>query len=216
MMVFKGDGVPGLWIRQWHSQPVFVSALGIVPLTANSVTVCSAFVIALAWTVVFILSSITISGLRKLVPHAGRLPFILLVTSTWVSLADIFLQTFLYEMRMTLDIYIPLIALNSLVIMLLEEKMLRMPVAATVKPALACSAAVVFIVLSVGLLREALASGYLLTDFTMLPLISMNLSLPVFPRDLTMSVFGTAAGAFIVIGCVMALVNYLYGCNTRG
>jgi len=199
----------GTGIRQLYEQPVFISALGIAPLAAKSLTVLSALVIGLVWSLVFLLSSVTVAALRKVVPHAARLPFILLITSTWISLADLLLQAWFYEMRAGLDIYLPLIALNSLAIMLLEEKMLRTPVTGVLKPALFHSSGVLIIVLSVGLLREVLTHGRLFTDAAMLHPALAEIIPPFLPRLFNLPLFGSAAGAFLVIGCVLALVNCL-------
>ncbi|MEX2353160.1 MAG: Rnf-Nqr domain containing protein [Gammaproteobacteria bacterium] len=183
-----------------QQHPACVSALGMGPVIAASTSLVYALTISLVFTGVLCLSAVTVSGFRKFIPHTYRLAFILPVTSMWVTVADLLLQAYAYEIRMGLDIYIPLIAMNSLVLMLLEKEALRVrPVPAAGMAGYAAAALVIITVLT-GTLRELLGQGSLLPES-----VGLSGDIQILPA---MSLFNTAAGGFIVLGCVIAIINY--------
>lgn len=180
--------------------PVCITALGLGPLVANSRTLLSALMISAAFMAVALLSVVTVSSIRKLIPLQLRWLLLLLISSTWVSVADILMQSYLYDMRVLLDIYIPLLAMNSLLLMVMERDALTMPVRAVAVSTLLVSALPVMICLACGMIREWLVYGGLFTDMT-------RLTGRIAPVPLSLPLFDTVAGAFIVAGCVLALVN---------
>lgn len=195
-------------LRTLHSHPACSAALGLCPLAAKSMTLLSAVTVSLMFAVILLLSLISVCSLRKLVSHNYRLVFILLVTSFWTTVVDLLSQACFYEMRITIDIYLPLIAMNSLLLMLLETRALREPVENIINAVAWSVPVVVVLLVSVGLLREVLTYGALFTDSTML-LPTMSLSVAMLPDSIVFPLFGSVAGGFIVLGCVLAMINLL-------
>jgi len=191
-----------------HGHPVCLSALGIAPIIAPGKTLLSALTISLVFASTLLLSALSVSTIRNLVPHAYRLIFILPITSLWVTIADLLLQAYVYEMHVTLDMYIPLIAMNSLVLMLLEQQALTDSVSDVIKTVMHGVAALLVVTLVTGAIREILVRGDLLTDMTQL---FGDVTMSVSPSALlTFPLFNSAAGGFIVVGCVIALINVAY------
>lgn len=195
--------------RTWRNHPVFVSALGMAPLAAKSATLLSALTIVATAAGVLLLSSLSVSMLRRAIPHAYRLAYILIITATWASVFDLLLQAFLYEIRMSLEIYIPLIAMNSLLLMLLEDGALQLSVPACVKGSLAASAVLFLVLVPTGFVREVLTQGALLTDAYLLFPSASERPVPMFPESAGLALFDSAAGALLVLGCMLALINLL-------
>lgn len=194
-------------ITYLHAHPVCLSALGMAPLIAQSRTLLSAFTIGITFSTVLLLSAISVSLIRNLIPQQYRLAFILPVASVWVTVADLLLQAFVYEIRINLAIYIPLIAMNSFVLMLLEANALRTSVLPVIKLVLHSAVGVLFVSLLTGGIREILTRGVLLTDISLLlPMLAE----PANTVFLTLPLFNTAAGGFIILGCVIAMINLLY------
>jgi electron transport complex protein RnfE len=197
------------WTGVLSEHPVFVSALGVAPLAASSSTLLSALTIGVTAAGVFLLSSLTVSALRRFIPRDYRLAYILVISATWVTVADLLLLAFLYEMRISLDIYIPLIAMNSLLLMLLEDGALRLSVPAAAGKTFAASATVFLVLVLTGLIRELLTHGALMTDARLIFPSAPAPFVTLFPESAGFALFDAAAGALIVLGCVLALLNFL-------
>lgn len=180
--------------------PARVSALGIIPLVAASSTLASSVLTACAFLIVLLVSSVTLSLPRNLIPHPVRLVYILLVTATWVTVLDWLLQVYLYELRMQLDIYLPLMALNSLLLMVMEKDALTMTIRPLAGKIMKLAALPVGTCVANGLIREWLVSGHL----------AINLQAGITHHSIypvSLPLFATATGAFLVTGCVLALAN---------
>lgn len=178
--------------------PVFTVALGLGPLLAGSTTLTSAVMLGSGFMLVLLFSSVTLSVIRNLVPHQFRLVFILMITSVWVSILDMLLQAHLYQLRAMVDIYVPLLAMNSLVLLVLEqEALIHTPVRMLRKSMIVAGLPVLLCILT-GLLRELLVSGTVHISITSINHAGNTaLSLPL---------FDSIAGAFIIAGCLLALL----------
>ena len=193
-----------------YEHPICFAALGICPLIVKSTTILSGITISITFSLILILSSASISFIRKLIPHNYRLAFVLVITALWVSIVDMLLQTWLFEMRTNIDFYIPIIAMNSLLIMGLENDAMKSSLISLPGKLLTTSSIVIFICLFTGLLRELLTQGSIMTDIqTVFPTAS-SVNITVLPDALTIYLIGTVSGAFIILGCVIALINYVY------
>lgn len=182
------------------------TALGLGPLVAKSNTLLSALLISMAFTTILLFSSITMSVLRNLVPQRLRLLFILMTSSVLVTVLDLILQAYIYDLRTVLDIYIPLLAMNSLVLMLLEKESLTAPVNTVAARAVTMAIMPVTVCLLTGTIRELLVHGAVLTDVAM---INPEISMTIATSYLALPLFDTVAGAFIVAGCLLAMANYV-------
>ena len=190
-------------------QPAITAALGICPLAANAATLLSAVTISLVFALVIVLSTLSVSAIRNLVPHHYRMVFIFFISSTWVTCIDLLLQTTLFEMRFSLDIYLPLIAVNSLLVYMLEAKALTERTTTLMKMALMSSAIVFFIVVTAGMLRELVGQGVLLSDSALLFPNCEALSIMLISSGRSMVVFNTMVGSFIAVGLVISVINFL-------
>ena len=193
-------------------QPAITAALGICPLAANAATLLSAVTIGIAFALVMVLSTLSVSTIRNFVPHHYRMVFIFFISSTWVTCIDLLLQATLFEMRFTLDIYLPLITVNSLLVYMLEANALAESTSLLIKRALMTSAIVFFMVVTAGILRELVGHGTLLSDSALLFPSSEAFSIVLVSSGRSMTVFNTMAGSFIAVGLVISAFNFL----TRG
>ncbi len=183
---------------------------GCCPLLINSTTLLSGLVMGAAALSVLLLSSITVSLYRYFIPHQARLVFLLLINAGWVTVLDLLLQAWLYEMRQQLGIYIPLLAVNVVLMLILEHQALKQRTWLTMQRATATGLALALGLLLLGGLRELLASGGLLTDIALLPLPSITASVrPIYFIDHGALLFNKAAGAFICLGLFVAGVSWL-------
>lgn len=178
--------------------PVFMVALGLGPLLARSTTLTSAVMLGSGFILVLMFSSVTLSVIRNLVPHQFRLVFILMITSVWVSVLDLLLQAYLYQLRVMVDIYVPLLAMNSLVLLLLEQEALIHTPVRSLRRSMIVAGLPVLLCMLTGLLRELLVTGTVHISITSIDHAARTaVSLPL---------FDTVAGAFIIAGCLLALL----------
>ncbi len=96
--------------------PVTVETLGICSALAVTMQVQTALVMGLAMVFVSALSSLTVSMLRKTIPHQIRLVIQLCIIATLVILADLFIKAFFFEMSRQLTVYVGLIITNCIIL----------------------------------------------------------------------------------------------------
>jgi electron transport complex protein RnfE len=195
------------YLQSLLDHPVIATALGVAPLVVMVQTLLSAAVMSLSFSAALILSMLSVSLIRRLIPSVFRLPFILLISSSWVTVIDILLQTYFYEMRISLDVYVPLIAMNSLLLWMLEENSLKRSIIVDIVPALSTCTLVIIICLVSGGGREFLTQGRLLSDMGLIfPQLQEQTGLLVIPAW-NMPVLATPSGALLILGCVLAGMN---------
>lgn len=98
------------------SNPVFASLLGLCPILAISTSFDNALGMGIAVILILLLSNITISALRKLIPDEIRIPVFIVLIATFVSCIDMLMNAFTPTLYASLGIFIPLIVVNCLML----------------------------------------------------------------------------------------------------
>ena len=93
-MQYKELAIDGLW----RNNPALVQLLGLCPLLAVSNTFANSLGLGIATLVVLTLSNVVISLLRRLLDDSTRLPAQILVIATFVTLAEIILQAYFFDL----------------------------------------------------------------------------------------------------------------------
>jgi electron transport complex protein RnfE len=159
---------------------VIIPVLGIMPLLMVANIYESAAAIGIVNLLVIIIASLAVSAIRNLLPIEIRLPAILLVTASVVSLIYMFMQFWFYAVSQQLGIFIPLIAMNCLVLAWVEERALRNGVIKSVLDTLLAGLGILVILIIIGVMREYAG----------------------------LSLLKQPAGAFLVFGFLLALYNF--------
>lgn len=102
----------GLFVRH----PIFNMLLGLCTSLAVSIRVENAIAMGLATIFVLSLSNLMISLLRNQIPEEIELPSFLVIIATFVTFAEITLKALLPSIYKALGIYLPLIAVNCIVL----------------------------------------------------------------------------------------------------
>lgn len=97
------------------ANPVLVLLLGACPAMALTTDVRAALAIGLATLVVMVLSSVVIAALTKLIPQGARLAACVLVTTAFVSAAEMLMNAYLPSVYSMMGIYLAVCAVNLLV-----------------------------------------------------------------------------------------------------
>jgi len=109
--VFKDTALGGL-LRN----PVFILALGLCPVIAQSTNITDAFGLGAATAFVLICANVLISLLRKVIPDQVRLPAYIIIIATFTTLVRLFMHRFIPTLYESLGAFIPLIAVNCLIL----------------------------------------------------------------------------------------------------
>lgn len=100
----------------WTGNQALVALLGLCPLLAVSHSATNSLTLGLTTTITLILSNSLISGLRRWITHDIRLPLFVLIIATLVTLVDLSLHTWFYDLHKSLGIFIPLIVTNCAIL----------------------------------------------------------------------------------------------------
>jgi Na+-translocating ferredoxin:NAD+ oxidoreductase RnfE subunit len=158
------------------AQDLYITTLGICPLLVTADTMQTGAAIGMVYLSALTLISLIISIVRNFVPVALRLTAIVLVSATVLACIYIFLQFWFYELSLKLGIYVPLIAMNCLVLAYAEKYVLRNSWLPVLVHGLMTGMGILLLMIVIGSIREY--SG--------------------------LSIIKQAPGAFLLLACVIA------------
>jgi len=177
--------------------------IGLCPLVVKAQTLLTGAVLGSMFLVVLLLCVSGLSACRRYVSYGFRLPVMLLLSTTCVLVLDLFMQACWYEMRENLGIYLPLIAMNSFLLLAMEQRAFTSNTVQALKTVLAPAMFMLGFAVLVGTGRELLGRGALLSDIEQV--------LPGWSGWATGGAgYGLLAGApgvFLLLGLCIALVN---------
>lgn len=176
--------------------PTFILVLGMCPTLAVSTTAENSFMMGLAATIVLVLSNVIISLLRKLIPEKVRIPAYITVIAGFVTIVQLLMKAYLPELNKALGIYIPLIVVNCIILARAEAFAAKNNPWYSLLDGLGMGLGFTLAITLIGIIREFLGSGAIFGWQ-----IIKNIPMP--------SVFVMPAGAFLVLGMLMALISAL-------
>ncbi|MCK5877408.1 MAG: electron transport complex subunit E [Candidatus Marithrix sp.] len=100
----------------WNNNPGLVQLLGLCPLLAVTGTIVNGIGLGIATTLTLITSNVTVSLIRNIVPNEIRLPVFVLIIASFVTIIEMMLKAFYYDLYLALGIFIPLIVTNCSII----------------------------------------------------------------------------------------------------
>ena len=96
--------------------PVLVLVLGTCPTLAISTSVSASFGMGLAATVVLICSNMAISALRNVIPDRVRIPCYIVVIAGFVTMVELVMEAYAYDLFQSLGVYLALIVVNCIIL----------------------------------------------------------------------------------------------------
>jgi electron transport complex protein RnfE len=177
--------------------PVLRLVLGICPTLAVTASVKGAITMGLAATFVLFCSNFFVSVLKRfLQPHLRILVFTIII-ATFVTIVDMFLKAFVYEMSRTLGPYIPLIIVNCIIIARAEACASKSKLLPSLADALGMGLGFTLALLILASIREILADG-------------TWLNMPIMWESFdTWTIMKLAPGAFLAFGLVVGANNFI-------
>ena len=96
--------------------PTFVLMLGMCPTLAVTTSAMNGIGMGLTTAAVLVMSNMLISMLRKVIPDKVRMPAFIVVVASFVTIVQFLLQAYIPSLNESLGIYIPLIAVNCIIL----------------------------------------------------------------------------------------------------
>lgn len=190
-MGVTGEFVKGLW----KENPIFRLVLGICPTLAVTTAAINGIAMGFATTFVLISSNLVVSLIRHLIPARVRLPAFIVIIASFVTIVDLVMAGFLFQLHKTLGVFIPLIVVNCVILGRAEAFASKNPILLSLADGLGMGIGFTVSLTVLGSIREVLGNGTLFSVPIMgesfLPLLVM-----VFPP-----------GAFIALGFLLAVMN---------
>ena len=191
------DNMDTLLKGLWRENPVFVQVLGMCPVLAVTNTVINSLVMGIATTFVLVMSNISVSAFRSIIPKQVRIASYVLIIATFVTVADYVLPAVSLGVHRALGAFVALIVVNCIILGRAESFASRNTMGRSVLDALGMGAGFIMAVLSLGVVRELLGSGTLA-------------GYPVMgPRFEPFVIMVLPAGAFFVLGGWLLLFNWM-------
>lgn len=176
--------------------PIYRNLLGLCPTLAVTNGMKPALTMAAATGFVLICANVITSLLRRVLkPHLRILVFTLTI-ATFVTIADRFLQAYMYDMSKILGPYVPLIIVNCMIISRCEVCASKQSVGVAFADAVGVSLGFCLGLASIATVREILGSGTWM-ELRVLPEAWPNWGIMVLPP-----------GAFLTLGLLLGGWNW--------
>lgn len=189
----------------WNNNQILVAILGIC--SALAVTIKVNVAITMGISVIFVtgFSSLFVSLIRKVTPPNVRMIAQLAIISLFVIIVDQVLKAYLYEMSLTLSVFIGLIITNCLVMGRAEGMAKNNPPLPAFFDGLGAASGYALVLLGVGVIREFFGFGSLF-DMQIIP--NSWYASPEHPdRYVNSNLMALAPSAFFIIGGMIWIRN---------
>ncbi|MDY0221186.1 MAG: electron transport complex subunit E [Desulfobacterium sp.] len=181
----------------WAELPPFRLVLGLCPVLAVTQSVENGIGMGLATTFVLVCSNFLVSLLRTIIPAKVRIACYIVIIATFVTIVELLMQAFTYELFLKLGIFIPLIVVNCIVLGRAEAFAGKNPPHLAIADGLGMGVGFTLSLGTLGIIRESLGSGTILGN-------------PVFGPDFQPFTFMVQApGAFVCLGLMLCMMNLI-------
>lgn len=177
--------------------PIFVQFLGMCATLAVSTSVINGIGMGLSTTVVLVASNIIISLIRNLIPNKVRIAAYIIVIAGCVTAVEMALKASVPEISKSLGIFIPLIVVNCIILGRAEAFASKNSVIKSALDGIGMGLGFTIALCTLGTIREILGNG----TFLGISLFGEGF------QPATIMIL--PPGAFLVLGCVLAVINIL-------
>lgn len=178
--------------------PTFVLMLGMCPTLAVTSSAMNGLGMGLSTTVVLILSNLLISAFRKVIPNGVRVPAFIVIVASLVTMVQFMLQAYLPSLSESLGVYIPLIVVNCIILGRAESYASKNPVVPSIFDGIGMGLGFTVGLTCIGIIREILGAGQIFGK----QVLSLSWFTPI-------TIFVMAPGAFLVLACLVAIMNII-------
>ncbi|MBQ7499352.1 MAG: electron transport complex subunit E [Clostridia bacterium] len=185
-----------------YKNPVFVQLLGLCSVLAITTTVKNAIGMGAAVTAVLIFSNLLISLLRKFIPNQVRIASYIVVIAGFVSVVELLMKAYLPSLDKSLGVFIPLIVVNCIILARAESFASKNGPVKSILDGFTMGLGYTVAVVVFSVIREILGSGSIF-DIRLFGDKFQPMLMAILPP-----------GGFIILGCLIALTQWLF--NRKG
>ena len=152
----------------WNNNPALVQLLGLCPLLAVTGSVVNALGLGLATMMVLVGSNFSVSLIRNHVSDAVRLPAFVMIIASFVTVAELVMQAFTYELYEVLGIFIPLIVTNCAILGRADAFACKNPILPSVVDGFMMAMGFTVVLVILGAMREIIGQGVVFSNMDLL------------------------------------------------
>lgn len=179
------------------TNPLFRLALGMCPTLAVTTAAINGVAMGLATTAVLTCSNVVISSIRRFIPERVRIPVFIVVIASFVTLIDMIMHGYFYELWKVLGLFVPLIVVNCAILGRVEAFASKNPIVFSLADGLGMGLGFTMALIILGSIREVLGGG---------TIFGVSVSGGSFEPALIMLL---PPGAFVALGVLLGLINKL-------
>ena len=193
----------------WTNNQALVALLGLCPLLAVTNNIVNAIGLGLATTFVLVASNITVSVFRNQIRKEVRIPIFVLLIASFVTIVELLMQSYFYDLYLILGIFVPLIVTNCAILARAEAYASKNSWDKSALDGLMMGVGFSIILVILGAMRELIGAGTLFDQSSLiLGTLGDSLSITVFEDYQGTLLAVLPPGAFIGLGLIVAVKNY--------
>lgn len=177
--------------------PTFIQLLGMCPTLAVTTSVSNGIGMGLSATFVLIFSNFFISLLRKFIPAKIRIASYIVIIAGFVTIVEMVIKAYMESLSESLGLFIPLIVVNCIILARAESFASKNEPLASALDGLASGLGFTLALTIISTIREIIGNGTFL---------GMNIMGDAYSPALLIIL---PAGGFLVLGFLIALVQYI-------
>ena len=194
----------------WTNNVGLVQVLGICPLLAVTGTFVNGLGLGIATLITLVASNVTISMIRKLVRPEVRIPVFVLVIASIVTIIELSMSAWFYDLYKVLGIFIPLIVTNCSIIGRAEAFASKNTVGRSFVDGFSMGFGFLLVLVTLGTMREIIGHGTLFAQAHLMfgeAARSMTIHFVDSYHGFLLAVL--PPGAFIGLGLLIAMKNVI-------
>lgn len=192
----------------WHNNPGLVQILGLCPLLAVSGTVVNALGLGLATAAVLTGSNVAVSSIRHWVRPELRIPVFVMVIASLVTVVELSMKAWFYQLHQILGIFIPLIVTNCVIIARAESFASKNNVFRSFTDGFMMGMGFTLVLVTLGAIREVIGEGTLFANANLMFGDGAKwMTMTIIPHYRGFLLAILPPGAFIGLGLLIAIKN---------
>ena len=183
--------------------PVLVQMLGLCSTMAITTSIANGIGMGVSVIIILTASNVVISAIRKVVPDKIRIAMFIVVIAGFVTCVDLLLQAFVPSIAASLGVFIPLIVVNCIILGRAEAFSYKNGIGASFFDGICQGLGYTFVLLAMCVIRELLGAGTLA-------------GFRIIPEQYPIGVLTLPVGGFLVLGCLIAAMQWALSKSKEG
>lgn len=184
--------------------PVLVQLLGMCSTMAITTSLFNGIGMGISVLVILTCSNVVISLLRKFIPNKIRIAAYVVVIAGFVTIVDLMMQAFLPDLSESLGVFIPLIVVNCIILGRAEAFASKNSVGKSFIDGIAQGVGYTLVLVVICVVRELIGSGSFGGG-----IFNGGNGIQIFPGEYGALIMIMPFGGFLVLGCLIAVMQYV-------